>query len=800
MARRKRLKKAKKRRIKIIKISLVLVFLATLVSLILGGGLFVACAKDLPNLEDQSLGKNAQTSKMYAADGTLIADLFVEQNRIIVPLEEISPSMQQATIAIEDERFYKHGGIDIEAIGRAVFINIKQGRIVEGASTITQQYVKNTFITPERTIIRKVKEVILAYQVEKKYSKKTILEKYLNTIYFGHSCYGVETSAETFFGKPAKDLTLPESALLAGLVKSPYAYSPYINPAKAQARRDEVLKKMLELKYISKQQFNQAVNTPVAVQPLKQKTTISPYFVDYVKQQFFADKRFGQTPSERANMLFKGGLRIYTTIDLRVQAAAEAAPLILNRPDDPTAALVAIDPKTGYIRALVGGKDFNVNKFNLATQGKRQPGSSFKIFTLATALEQGRSPDDTYDSSSFNYHLPGKDWHVSNATEGEGGGKMTIREGTVHSVNAVYARMIQDVGPENVVNMAHRMGITSYIPPYPSITLGTAEVTPLEMASAASTLANNGVHNQPITVAKITDARGKVILENAPQGEEVLTPSIAYTETGILKEVISRGTGRNANIGRPAAGKTGTTNSFQDAWFVGYTPDLATAVWVGYPQAQIAMYSVHGMRVQGGSFPAQIWARFMEKALENSPESDFEKVSASSSKGIRICKESGLLATQFCPETVTRNFSSEDMPTKYCTIHKGATVPSVVGTSSSTAIRTLEDAGFRVTQVNRTSSLSYGTVISQSPSGYSRAAQSSVVTIFVSKGSTKAIVPSVINMGEWQARSTVSGAGLNPVVQYVSSPSQAGKVVNQSPSAGSERNQGSQVVIVVATS
>ncbi|MFQ5574732.1 MAG: transglycosylase domain-containing protein, partial [Terriglobia bacterium] len=362
---------------------LLTLFSAVVVTLALGIS-FAEFAKTLPDLKEQAVTKSPETSKLYAADGTLLTDLFVEQNRIIVPLTKVQPHLQNAVVAIEDQRFYTHKGVDAEAIARAALTNFEQGVIAEGGSTITQQYVKNTLIKPHKTLSRKIKEAYLAYQVEKKHSKKDILEKYLNTVYFGVNAYGVETASQTFFGKQAAHLSLAEAALLAGLIKSPNNYSPYTYPERALARRSAVLRRMVQQSYITEAEARLARAEPLTVKPIEQRPVPAKYFVDYVKRLILDDSRYGSTPSQRANFLFKGGLRIYTTLDLEMQAHAEEAANMLDRPDDPSVAIAAVEPSTGYVKALVGGRDFETSKFNLAIQGKRQPGSSFKIFVLAS--------------------------------------------------------------------------------------------------------------------------------------------------------------------------------------------------------------------------------------------------------------------------------------------------------------------------------------------------------------------------------------------------------------------------------
>ncbi len=593
-AREKR-KATRNKKVRILSLLGLCTFFIMLVFTVAVMGVLASCARELPQLENQTANRRAQTSKLYAADGTLLTDLFAVENRVEIPLSDIPENMQAATISIEDRRFFQHKGVDVEAVFRALFINIQKGRIEEGGSTITQQYVKNTFITPERTLTRKIKEAALAYQVEQKYSKKKILEKYLNTIYFGHNCYGLETAAEIFFGKKAKDLTLAETALMAGCIRAPNHYSPYTHPDRATKRRALVLNKMVESGYITEAESEAANNEPIQLKEIVEKPIPAPYFVEYVKQEMLDDKRYGSTASERANSLFKGGLRIYTTVDLGMQSNAEIAiSSTLDRDNDPDAAIVCLNPKTGEIKAMVGGRDFREQKFNLAVQGRRQAGSAFKPFVLVSALKEGIPATKTYSAKTFTVELPGKDWTVHNYSK-RSYGSMTVREGTIHSVNCVYARMIMDVGPQKVVDTAKSMGIVTSLEPNPAIALGGLKigVSPLEMASAYGTLANSGTYCKPFGIKKVTDASGRVIYESDNEKKEVLEPSLAFQATSILEDVIKFGTARRARIGRPAAGKTGTTNDYKDAWFVGYTPDLVASVWVGHAAKLIPMTNVH---------------------------------------------------------------------------------------------------------------------------------------------------------------------------------------------------------------
>ncbi len=701
--------------------------------------LFVAvaiAAYNVPKIKTSRLPQHAQTSKIFDSDGNLITNLYVEQNRINVPLDRISPNIQRAVIATEDQRFYEHEGVDWKAISRALFADIESGKIVEGGSTLTQQFVKNTFVTPEQTFNRKIKEAALAYQIEKQYSKKEILTGYLNTIFFGQSSYGVETASQTYFGKSAADLNLPESALLAGMIRSPNIYSPYTNPDKAKRRRDLVIDLMLKQKKINAAEANTAKETPVQVVPIQANQSKYPYFVDYVKEQIMNDPKFGATNTQRANTLYRGGLRIYTTIDPRMQAIAEdVAWNTLNRPDDPASSLVAIEPKTGYIKAMVGGHDYQKQKFNLAVQSRRQPGSSFKPFVLATAIEEGIPVDKTYNSSGATFKVPGGTWKVGSHSMG----KISLRKATAFSVNGVFARLILEIGAEKVVSVAHKLGITSQINAYPAIALGGLNkgVSPLEMASAYSTFANNGLHAQPTSITKITDANGKILKENIPEAEAAIDPVTAYLVDSVLADVIKYGTGRSAGIGRPAAGKTGTTEHYSDAWFVGFTPELSTAVWVGYPQSRRHMTNVHGRTVFGGTFPAEIWQKFMVRALKNIPATNFERPKHGIIT-VSIDKETGLLATPYCPpENVIKvTVSKETRPKKYCNLHKAPAmvkIPDVVGMNIDQARAALTGAGFVVaTNSTPAGGIPSKQVISQSPAAESEAPQGSTVTLTIS--------------------------------------------------------------------
>ncbi|MDR3687420.1 MAG: PBP1A family penicillin-binding protein [Coriobacteriia bacterium] len=573
----------------------------------------------LPNYQSPAAFQVAQPTVVYSADGKLLARFYL-QNRDVVPISQMSTDLVNGLVAVEDERYFEHGAVDPVGIVRAAFQTSGGNR--QWASTITQQYVRNTVLLGERTqmtLERKVREAYLAIQVERTLSKQQILENYLNTVYFGEGAYGADAAARTYFAKSASQLTLPEGALIAGLVQSPSRLDPYINPTGAVARRQAVLSRMLYNHYITQAAYNAAVSAPLALkretQPLE-GIYAAPYFVSYVRtllQQQFS-----------ANTVFNGGLTVYTSLDTRLQADAEkAAHHQFNGSKDPSVALVSIDPNNGYVKALVGGTNYAKSKFNLATQGYRQPGSSFKMFTLVTALADGMSPTFQVDSNAP-VTIPAKPnpWVVNN-DEGTGSGMMSLETATWNSVNAVYARVAYyGVGIKSVIHTAKSMGITTHLPSIPSITLGSVGCTPLEMASAYGTLATGGAHYAPIVITKVLDRSGSTIFQAQPHGSQVVQPDIAYAATKVLEGVITKGTARNtANIGRPAAGKTGTSQSNRDCWFVGYTPQLVTSVWVGFTPERTVV--VNGQTGFGATVAAPIWARYMTAALAGKPIRDF---------------------------------------------------------------------------------------------------------------------------------------------------------------------------------
>lgn len=610
-------------------------------------------------------------STIRAADGTMLARLFRE-NRALVDLEQISHDVIDAVLAAEDARFFEHQGYDMKAIARAAIVNLREGEISQGGSTITQQYVKNVFFTdPDRSLERKARELRLAIEVERAYDKAEILERYLNTVYFGEGAYGVKAAAETYFGRGVLTLTLAESALLAALIKAPAIYDPREHPKRALARRDYVIDRMVTLDTATGSEAAAAQRAPLGVIPDPPRfSTRQPYFVEAVRQEILRDGRLGADRDERDKALFSGGLAIETTLVPRLQAAARrAVDGVLDRPGDPEAALVAIRPSTGQVVAMIAGRDWNVSQVNLALGSAgggsgRQPGSAFKPIVAAAALEAGISLDTLYQSAPATFTFANADpWTVHNS-EGSGAGLVPLDEALVRSINGVYARLGLDIGPGAIATQAELMGVKSPLPTYPSIALGSGLVSVLDMAAAYSTLANYGTAIEPTTIRRVERSDGSILKPVQKRVEGAMSPGNAYLLTKVMEQVIQRGTGTAAQIGRPAAGKTGTTNDYVDAWFAGYTPDLVAAVWVGYPQGSISMSSVHGIPVFGGTFPAQIWRAFMIDALKGVPPRPF-KIPRSELVRVEIDPITGLLAAPWCPgEKVT--MLRQLAPLEYC--------------------------------------------------------------------------------------------------------------------------------------
>lgn len=638
---------------------------AVLVLLLLSGAYLFSISRTLPDVGAYPAHALApRTSIVYAADGSVLAKWHGEQDRTYVSLDTIPVSMRSAVVAIEDERFYEHDGVDAEAIGRALHVNTQTGGYAQGGSTITQQVVKLLFTDGERSLERKIREALLAFELETRTSKDLVLETYLNLVYFGEGAYGVEAASQRYFGHPASELTLAESALLAGVVQAPSRYSPCVDPDAARERRDVVLRKMHELGMITSTERAEAASDPVELDPVVEPAEVAPHFVEYVKRTLIEELG--------ADAVFGGGLRVYTTLDPRLQVAAErAAAEVLDRPDDPEVALVSLDHTSGEVLAMVGGRDFRAGQFNLAVQGRRQPGSAFKTFVLVAALEQGVKPTDRFSAAPYEVEVIDGIWKVQNYENSVTGGDLSLSAATNWSVNAVYARLIMRLGPEAVVDVAHRMGITSTLDPHPAIALGglTTGVSPLEMASAYGTIAAEGMHVAPLAVVRVTDDAGQTVWEPDFAATRALDPGIAKTASAMLHDVVERGTGGAARLETWTAGKTGTNQQYRDAWFVGYSENVTTAVWVGHPEGQVPMTNVHGIRVTGGSYPAVIWKRYMTTAVPvhaGVAGQDAAEGAGASQREATICTESLALARPDCPQAVTVLLDADSVPGEYC--------------------------------------------------------------------------------------------------------------------------------------
>lgn len=558
------------------------------------------------------------SSQIYDIHGNEIANIHAAENRRPIGINEIPKNLQNAFIAVEDNRFYDHIGIDPRGIVRAIWANIRGRTLTEGGSTITQQLAKNAYLTQDRTLKRKVQEVFLALQLERQYTKQEILELYMNQIYFGQGAYGVQAAARTYFGKDAKDLTLNECAMLAGIPKSPNYYSPVNNMDAATERKAVVLDQMVKYGYISDSEAAAAKKEPLHIaKNTNDGGKSASYFVDYVLQQLA--EKYGD------DAIYKDGLKIYTTIDMDMQAAAETA--MKNLPTyftdangivQPQGALVAIDPHTGYIKAMVGGR--GTDQFNRATQAVRQPGSAFKPFVFAAALENKYTPESIIEDKP----LKVGSWEPQNYSRNFSG-KVRLRDVVRWSLNVPTVRIAQDIGIDKAIFYAQEMGISTFVLDGATndrnlaTALGgmTRGVTPLELTSAYGTFANRGIHVKPVAILRVVSRTGKVLEEAERKEKSVMSADNAAALTAMLEDVIRRGTGTRANIGRPAAGKTGTTSDYHDAWFVGYTPDLVTGVWIGNDSVS----DLHGM--SGGMTPAVIWQAFMQKALAQMPIRSF---------------------------------------------------------------------------------------------------------------------------------------------------------------------------------
>jgi penicillin-binding protein 1A len=717
-------------------------------------GMINVFSQNLPDTASLEHYEPSLPTKVYDRNGDLITQFQVER-RYITPLSRFPDQLLNATIAIEDERFYKHNGVDARAIIRAAWVNLKAMKTVQGGSTITQQLARDLFLTRERTFGRKAREALLALEIERQYTKDEVLYFYLNQTYYGHNAYGAEAAARVYFGKNAKDLTLEEAAMVAGLPRNPSGFSPYVHPVAAKTRRDTVLYKMWELGYITEEEYETARNTPVKTAPFEREPSKAPYFAEYVRKELV--KRYG---SEK---VFRGGLQVYTTLDLRLQKMADDAVMWgLDRLDkvvplaaskyDPNlkleklergqirfvrvlemteayaecdlgggitgtidisaaewtfpfkpeekikvgeeisakimdidkkerkctlayeerpfiqASLIAVQPSTGDIVAMVGGADFNESQFNRSVQSRRQPGSAFKVFVYTAAIDNGFTPADVIIDAPFRIQSDGVVWAPHNYSY-TNSGEMTIRQAIEQSINIVAAKVIDQVGVETVVDYAHKMGIKSELVPVYSLALGTSDVTVLDMTSAFGTLANFGDCVEPRAITKIEDRHGNTIEEFPVDSEVVLPPETCAVMVNLMEGVINSGTAavaRRYGFKGKGAGKTGTTEEGADTWFIGFVPsDLSCGVWVGRDD-----HEGLSIRATGEYYAVPIWAKFMSAATEGEEDTGFNTGDVKDLTSALICQESGLLATSKCTRVINETFITGTAPTKFCDMHE----------------------------------------------------------------------------------------------------------------------------------
>lgn len=772
----------------------------SLVAVLVGSLLAAACTAEA--LPDPGLGDRPLTTRVLAADGTLLAEWHAGEDRVPVRFEDLPRHLVDAVVAIEDERFWQHSGVDLQAVARALLADLEAGRVVQGGSTITQQYLKNVLLGDELSVDRKLTEAALALRLEGGLTKEQILERYLNTVYFGAGAYGVGAAARTFFGKEPAELTVGEAALLAGAIRAPSSTDPFRYPERALARRRLVLDKMVSLGWLDEGTADRADAEPLRL--VEGHRTRAPYFVAAVRRALLADPALGATREERAGLLDTGGLTIRTTLDPGVQEAAEAALAGVLPADGPVGALAAVDPREGRVLALVGGRDWwdpddPAARFDLATRGLRQPGSAFKPFVLAAALEAGVPITATFAApAEVVLGTPAGPWEVGNYG-GDTFPPLDLVEATVLSVNTVYAQLVDLVGPEAVVETAQAAGITTPLRPLPSIALGAQEVTVLDMASAYGTFAAGGRHVAPRLVESIVDVDGVEIYRPGTVVTDAVSPRVAETVTKVLGEVVRRGTGIRARIGRPVAGKTGTTQGHADAWFVGYTPQLAAAVWVGFPEGRVPMEPPRtSFEVTGGSWPAVIWARFAAEALRDSPYGMLASYDDADLVTVEIDTATGFLAGPGCARERVRRVTlrADAVPTAVCGAEgaaalESAAVPDVVGLTVVDAVSVLADAGrSAVVEWGPAGPLAPGTVYLQVPEAGVEALPGAAVRIVAAGPEPGTTIPMLLGLPEPVARDRLAELGVGVVVTVAAeddpeaAAARRGLVWKQDPPAG----------------
>ncbi len=792
----------RRRRVRKLRLTALLCVLLALALLAFTFGLVRAVASEIPSLDPAAHRTDVDTV-VYASNGrTVLAVLRGEESRVLVDTDGIAPIMRHAIVSVEDQRFFEHNGIDVRGVARALWADVRSQSIVEGGSTITQQFVKNAYIRNERTLARKVREAALAWQLEQRWTKERILTAYLNTIYFGNGAYGIQQAARTYFGKTARDLELHEAALLAGLPADPSRYNPAANPRAAEGRRRHVLTAMLRQGKITPADFRRAdgaeLPPPESIK-LPSTGARGQYFVNYVKDQLVDQYRAGR--------VFGGGMRVTTTIDLDLQQKArDAIDKVLRNPDGPAAALVAIDPQTGAVKAMYGGRNFRESQFNLAAQAERQPGSAFKPIVLATAMREGISPATELESKKVSINAGDRIWTVTNYDHTYLG-RVKLDRALVSSDNAVYAQLTDIVGPAAIVRTAHDLGIRSPLDAYFSIGLGSVAVNPLELARAYATVANDGrrvdgavLGDRPRVVERVEWIRTDRVEENAPQPRRVLASAHADLLTDILEDVVRAGTGKRAAIsGRSVAGKTGTTDNYADAWFVGYTPELVVAVWVGYPDRLRPMLTEFGGKpVTGGTLPAQIWRTFVSSVEPRNGSASFDSPPYLGSSPTWVVKRSGRwqLDNGYCRGARRLAYFSGEAPdrTADCKPNE-VSVPRVVGMSEHVAEATLAAQPLEAESVYVPAKAGKhpGIVIAQSPRGGGLSA-GDTVRLSVTKAQ-HGLVPNFVGSSLQAASSEVKR--LNLRVRVVRSRGPMGMVLRQSLEPGVAAGPGLRIRLVV---
>ncbi|MDD5169287.1 MAG: PBP1A family penicillin-binding protein [Syntrophales bacterium] len=597
----------------------VIVFSALIIAGI--GGLAYFFIGEVPSISALKDYRPSIATRVYADNNELLDEFFLEDRKII-KIADVPKVLIYAFVAAEDSRFFEHKGLDFASISRAFFKNVGAGRIVQGGSTITQQVAKSMYLSPERSYVRKLKEAILAYKIDRYLTKEEILSLYLNQIYLGHGTYGIESACQGYFGKSARHITLPEAAILAGLPKAPSAYSPISHPDKARQRQIYVLERMYEDGYITRQDKERALNTQLVLRSLKPKEKVAPYFIEHIRR--YIQDKYG------SDVLYKEGLEVYTTLNINMQKAANSAverglQELEGRQGYEKGiiqgALLTMDVRTGAVKAMVGGREYLKSEFNRATQSRRLAGSSFKPFIYTAAFDKGLTPSTKFVDAPIEFPDPSSPdgmWRPKNY-DGKFKGATTLRNALVQSRNIMTVKVLQEIGIDYAISYATNMGITSPLARNLSLALGSSGVTLLEMVRGYGVIANQGKRATPFFITKIIDRTGQIFEENQPKIEQVIDPRIAFISAYVMQDVVQSGTGRRVkSIGRPVAGKTGTTNDVKDAWFIGFTPSFVTGVWVGFDQVRTI-----GRQEVGGRAAAPIWLYCMSQALANTPVETF---------------------------------------------------------------------------------------------------------------------------------------------------------------------------------